>query len=187
MEPSRLGYSSSYCSATQPCTQHSMPDDRASDLLDMSVPYILSCDLSVGTCQRCLIELQNLGFIRCTEKGAFSPRRCMQVCGAIRGRLGQKARWGPTREYEAWQPQNNSRMQVSHEPNANLSEKEGNTPVTDAETATGQSGKPLVPANSTSDRIASLTSYQGSLSEQPKTEQRKQANSYERTDLADLW
>ena len=153
----------------------------------MSVPYILSCGLTVRTCQRCLIELQDLEFIGLTEKGAFSRKMLHASLWRYRWEAWPESKMRPKREYETWRPQHNSRMQVSHEPDANLSEEEGNTPVTDAETATGQSGEPLVPANSISDRIATLSSYQGSLSEQPETEQREHASSYERTDLTDLW
>lgn len=143
--------------------------------------------LSVRTCQRCLIELQDLGFLRCTEKGAFSRKMLHASLWRYTWQAWPEGKMGPTREYETWRPENNSRMQVSHEPDANLSEDGVNTPVTDAESSTGQSGKPLVPANSTSDRIATLTSYQGNPKGEAETEQREQANSCERADLAELW
>lgn len=143
--------------------------------------------LSVRTCQRCLIELQDLGFIRCTEKGAFSRKMLHASLWRYTWQAWPEGKMGPTREYETWRPENKSRMQVSHEPDANLSEDVGNTPATDAESSTGPIGKPLVPANSTSDRIATLTSYQVPPSDQPETEQREQANSYDRAELADLW
>lgn len=142
--------------------------------------------LSVRTCQRCLIELQELGFIRCTEKGAFNRKMLHASLWRYTWQAWPEGKMGPTREYETWKPENKSRMQVSHKPDANLSEADGTDPLSDAETATEETGKPVIPANSISDRIATLTSYQGSPSEQPETEQREQANSYDRTELDDL-
>jgi len=142
--------------------------------------------LSVRTCQRCLIELDDLGFIRCTEKGAFS--RKMQHASLYRytWQAWPEGKMGPTRDYETWQPDENSRMQVLHDADANLAEADGNTPSPDAEFATGQDGNPVISANSTSDRIATLNSTRGTRDGEPESGQRKQANSCTAAILDDL-
>lgn len=133
--------------------------------------------LSVRTCQRCLKELEELGFIRCTEKGAFNRKVLHASLWRYTWQAWPEGKKGPTREFEKWQPDGNSRMQVSHSPDANLSKVGKTDPATVEDIATDQIGNSLVSADPYSDRIATLTSYQGDATAQPDCQQWKQANS----------
>ena len=67
--------------------------------------------MSEKTCRRCLVELQEKGFIRCTQKGAFS----LKVQHASEWRYTWAAwpevRMAPTRDFEKWRPDGKTRRQ----------------------------------------------------------------------------
>jgi len=67
--------------------------------------------LSARTCWRCFVELQEKGFIVCTEKGGFSRK----VLHSTLWRYTWAAWPGgkpaaPTRDFEKWKPEENSRL-----------------------------------------------------------------------------
>ncbi|MFC4295469.1 hypothetical protein ACFO0A_10425 [Novosphingobium tardum] len=132
--------------------------------------------LSVRTCHRCLVELQELGFIACTQKGAFSRKVLHASLWRYTWQAWPDGKKGPTREYEKWRPDGNTRLQVLSRPIAVSNTKLETDPATDAEIATDESGKSLVSTDAHSDRIATLTGYQGGPLGGEELEQRKQAN-----------
>ena len=142
--------------------------------------------LSVRTCQRCLKELQELGFIRCTQRGAFSRKTMHSSLWRYTWQAWPEGKKGPTREFEKWRPDGNTRMQVLHGADAVLSEDMETDPSPDADIATDEMEKPLVSADLHSDRIATLTIYQGEAQPDPELEQRKQANQDNRAFLDKL-
>lgn len=142
--------------------------------------------LSVRTCQRCLKELERLGFIRCTEKGAFNRKTLHASLWRYTWQAWPEGKMGPTRDYEKWRADGNTRMQVLQRTDADLSDHVETDPSTDADIAADQSGKSVVSAKSWSDRIATLTSYQGEPSASPEKEQRKRANPVSGADLRKL-
>lgn len=142
--------------------------------------------LSVRTCQRCLKELQELGFIRCTQRGAFSRKTLHASLWRYTWQAWPEGKKGPTRDFEKWKPDGNTRMQICPATDANMSEAMETPPATDADIATEETGKSLVSTNSKSDRIATLTIYQGEAQSDLETEQRKQANPDNRANLATL-
>lgn len=82
---------------------------------------------------------------------------------------------GPTRDFEKWKPDGNTRVQVLSSPGAGSDNELETDTATDAEFAPDAIGKSLVSANPSLDRIAPLTSYQGAPSANLEIEQRKQA------------
>lgn len=132
--------------------------------------------LSVRTCQRCFNELVELGFIRCTQKGGFSRKTSHASLWRYTWQAWPEGKLGPTREFEKWEPNGNTRMQVLHEPDANLSDQLKTHPCADASFATDEIGNTVVSANSASDRFATHTIYQSEPSDDLETEQWKQAN-----------
>ncbi len=138
--------------------------------------------LSPRTCLRCLGELQNKGFIVCTLKGAFSRK----VLHASLWRYTWEAwpgKMGPTRDFEKWTPDGNTRVQVLSSPGAVSNTKLETPTAPDAEFAPDGMETWLVSTNRQNAKLAPLTSYQGEPSAAAETEQRKQSNPVERQNL----
>jgi hypothetical protein len=142
--------------------------------------------LSIRTSHKCLQELQELGFIRCTQKGAFNRKVLHASLWRYTWQAWPEGKMGPTREYETWRPDGKSRWQVSSSPVAVSSNKVETHPLLVADIATEQSGKSLVSANPNSAAIATHTIHQAEPSASPETEQRKQASHPDRAILAPL-
>lgn len=126
--------------------------------------------MSARTCWRCLIELQDKGFIACTDKGGFNRKVLHSslwryTWAAWRG--GKPA--APTRDFEKWQPDENSRMQILSEPDANFS-KDGDIEASpDANVASGVSREPQKPVQPRDVNSASLIIDQGDRGGAPPT------------------
>lgn len=133
--------------------------------------------LSDRTAWRCLIELQDKGFIVCTHKGGFNRK----VLHASLWRYtwapwpgGKPA--APTRDFEKWRCVEihgckicNRAVEVSDEPS-------GNIPLSDAKFAPVTLETPHVSVPPQLAEYATLTCYQGDSAAVPESEQRKQAN-----------
>lgn len=143
--------------------------------------------LSARTCWRCFVELQEKGFIVCTEKGGFSRK----VLHSTLWRYTWAAWPGgkpaaPTRDFEKWQPDENSRLKFLSPPDEG-SARNMETPADPvAEIDTDELETPLVSANPDFAETTTLIVYQGDRRSVPETQQRKQANSCTRADLGDL-
>lgn len=67
--------------------------------------------LSPRTAWRCLIELQEKGFIVCTEKGGFSRKISHSTLWRYTWAAWPAGKKGPTRDFENWKPENKPRLQ----------------------------------------------------------------------------
>jgi len=142
---------------------------------------------SVRTAWRCLGELQEKGFIVCTEKGGFSRK----VQHASLWRMtwqpwpgGRPA--APTHDYRKWTPDGNTRLQVSS-PAVEVSARSLETgPASVEETATGNLEKPAVSNDREFAETTTLIIYQGDGNSAAASQQRKHALEHRRADLADL-
>lgn len=132
--------------------------------------------LSVRTCHRCLGELQELGFIRCTQRGAFSRKTLHASLWRYTWQAWPEGKKGPTREFETWRDNGNTRLQVSQSPDAILSDYVETAPLPVADIATEETEKRVVSANSASDSFATHIVYQGKAKTDPEIQRRKQAN-----------
>ncbi len=129
------------------------------------------------TCWRCFLELQEKGFIACTQKGGFSRK----VMHATLWRYTWVAWPGgrpaaPTRDFEKWRCPEIRGCRICNRPVAESDESSGNALLPVAETTTGQSEKPVVSANPHSAETTTLIVYQAEPNGELETEQWKQAN-----------
>ncbi len=131
--------------------------------------------LSPRTCLRCLQELQDKGFIVCTQKGAFSRKVLHASLWRYTWQAWPEGKMGPTRDFERWKPDGNTRVQVLSPPGAVSDHHMETDALPDADIAPGPDGKCDVSADPSLERIAPLTSDQGEPSTDPETEQRKHA------------
>jgi hypothetical protein len=99
--------------------------------------------ISINTAQKCLSELQDLGFIRRTEKGAFSRK----VSHASLWRYTWAAWPGgspaaPTRDFEKWKPDEKTRYQKLTSAVPKIETPERRKAVTVAKIGTAPSEEP---------------------------------------------
>lgn len=132
--------------------------------------------LSVRTCWRCLKELQDKGFIRCTQKGAFSRKVLHASLWRYTWQAWPEGKMGPTRDFEKWQPDGKTRMQNLPRTDANSALETETPPLPDANSAFDEVETPLVSKVSTLEGNATLTIYQREPTQSGETYQRKQAN-----------
>lgn len=67
--------------------------------------------MSEKTCRRCFQELQDHGFIRCTQKGAFSQKVQHASLWRYTWAAWPEGKMGPTRDFEKWRPDGKTRGQ----------------------------------------------------------------------------
>lgn len=145
-----------------------------------------AANLSPHTAKRCLQELVELGFIRCTQKGAFSRKVSHASLWRYTWAAWPDGKQGPTRDFEKWKPDENTRGQVLHATEA-VSALNVETPADPvADFATDEMETPLVSANPSNAKTSTLIIYQGNPDTGLETQQRKQANSCTRAELGDL-
>lgn len=133
--------------------------------------------LSERTAWRCLCELQEKGFIRCTDKGAFSRK----VMHSTQWRYTWQAWPGgspsaPTRDFEKWRCVEIHGCKICNRTVVNCDEPSGNTTDADANSATDELENPLISVGFRSANIATLTLHHGEGAAAPETTARKQAN-----------
>lgn len=76
--------------------------------------------ISARTCWRCLVELEEKGFIACTEKGGFSRKVSHATLWRYTWAAWPDGKKGPTREFEKWKPDGNSRLKFLSVTDANF-------------------------------------------------------------------
>ncbi len=143
--------------------------------------------LSDRTAWRCFIELEDKGFIFCTEKGGFS--RKVQHSSIWRMTWqpwpgGKPA--APTHDYRNWKPDGNTRLKVlspAVEVSANALET---IPPAVEETATGKMEKPAISNVPDFAETTTHIIYQGDGDSAGASQQRKHDLKHRRADLADL-
>lgn len=117
--------------------------------------------MSEKTCRRCLVELQEKGFIRCTQKGAFS----LKVQHASEWRYTWAAwpegKMGPTRDFEKWRPDGKTRRQFLPETAVVSSSQLETSSVTAEDFTAEETGKSQKCDVSTSEETTAHTVYQG--------------------------
>lgn len=143
-----------------------------------------TANLSVPTATRCLQELVELGFIRCTEKGAFSRK----VSHASTWRYTWAAWPGgapaaPTRDFEKWEPDEKTRCKNFRGTVQNSLTPAGEAPVTVKEICTAPDETAHVSVGDQNKESCTHIIYQGDTDLFLETEQRKQANSCTRAEL----
>lgn len=142
------------------------------------------CGLSIPTAKRCLEELQEKGFIRCTQKGSFSRK----VLHASLWRVTWVAWPGgrpaaPTRDFEKWAPDGNTRCK-NFRPSVQVSSIEAETNGASVqETYTANPANPHVSISQSNKETCTHTIYQGDSLSTLGMEQRKQANNHEGENL----
>lgn len=134
-------------------------------------------NISVRTAWRCLVELQDKGFIVCTEKGGFSRK----IQHATTWRYTWVAWPGgkpaaPTHDYRNWKPDGNSRLQSLSGAVAVSAPEMETGPSTVEDIATGQMEKPTVSNDPDFAETTTLTVYQGDRCSPPATATWKQGD-----------
>ena len=142
--------------------------------------------LSPRTCLRCLEELQEKGFIVCTQKGSFSRKVQHASLWRYTWQAWPEGKKGPSRDFEKWTPDRKQRVQVSQETGAVSNIEQETDTATDADIAAEETGNARKCDVSTFVRIAPLTIYQREAGSGQETERRKQANPNGRAELAFL-
>jgi DNA-binding Lrp family transcriptional regulator len=98
--------------------------------------------LSARTCWAALKELQDKGFIRCTQKGSFSRKVQHASLWRYTWVAWPEGKIGPTRDFEKWRPEGKTRMQKLSSTDAISGERLETTPTMDANSAAEETGKP---------------------------------------------
>lgn len=143
--------------------------------------------LGERTCWRCLIELQEKGFIACTQKGGFNRK----VLHSSLWRYTWQAWPGgtpaaPSRDFEKWRCTEIRGCKICHRTVVVSDEPSGNTTAPVADIATEE---PAINGNVRCFHLAettTLTINQGDRGGALETEQRKQASPISRADLGAL-
>lgn len=152
-----------------------------------------AANLTPHTANRCLQELVDHGFIRCTQKGAFSRKISHASLWRYTWAAWPEGKLGPTRDFEKWKQDENSRCRNLHA-TVSVSALEMETPagaVAEFDTDTLETS--LVSVDAENAKTDTLILYQGEAGSVSETEQRKQANlpswaisAFPSDDLADL-
>lgn len=142
--------------------------------------------LSVRTAWAALQELQEKGFIRCTQKGSFSRKVQHASLWRYTWAAWPEGKMGPTRDFAKWQPNGKTRMQFLPSADAISSEALETPPLTDASFASEETGNPQKCDVSTSARIATLNSNQREPKAGHGNGDWKQPASSDRPELAEL-
>ena len=143
--------------------------------------------LALNTVCKALAELQEKGFLYCSEPGGFSrktPHAAKYGFTWIAGQSGSVQR-APTHAYAKWSPEN-QRSQFLTGTVSVCDEPLETEALNVAETETAETEKRLVSANHHLSETKTLTVSQGLGPAQLETEQRKQANSNRAAFLASL-
>lgn len=114
--------------------------------------------LSVRTAWTALQELQEKGFIRCTQKGSFNRKVQHASLWRYTWAAWPEGKMGPTRDFEKWRPDGKTRMQFLPSADAVSSDQLETTPVAEADFTSEETGKPQKCDVSTSARIATHNS-----------------------------
>ena len=132
--------------------------------------------LSRNTVCKAIAELQDKGFIYCSEPGGFSRKTRHAAKYGFTWLAGPKGEHrAPSHAYAKWSD-GNSRSQILTATGAVSDIGVETDPLTGADIEPVETEKPLVSANSCLSEIEPQTVSQGLGSDQAETEQRKQAN-----------
>lgn len=104
-------------------------------------------NLSPATAKRCLDELQDRGFIRCTQKGAFSRKVQHASTWRYTWQAWPEGKMGPTRDFEKWKPGGNTRCQKLQKPVLVSDAKLETTCAPVAKSIAADGGNSLISAN----------------------------------------
>lgn len=133
--------------------------------------------ISPRTAWRCLIELQEKGFIVCTEKGGFSRKISHSTLWRYTWAAWPAGKKGPTRDFENWKPENKTRLQILSGAVAVSAGNMETPPGPVEEIATDELETPHVSDVSILAKTTTLTISQGLPPDGAELQQRKQANS----------
>lgn len=97
--------------------------------------------MSEKTCRRCFQELEEKGFIRCTQRGAFSQKVAHASLWRYTWAAWPEGKMGPTRDFEKWRPDGKTRGQFLPETAVNSTEAMETQPVTAANSTAEETGK----------------------------------------------
>ncbi|MBN8844310.1 MAG: winged helix-turn-helix domain-containing protein [Sphingomonadales bacterium] len=138
--------------------------------------------LSSRTCWRCFAELQEKGFIVCTQAGGFSRKVSHAALWRYTWAAWPEGRKGPTRDFEKWKPDGNSRLKFLSVTDANFA---GNLETPGEPVAKNSTGNLETPQDSDVSNFAETTtliSYHGDPHGDPVSDQRKRAETTSRPD-----
>lgn len=142
--------------------------------------------LSVRTAWTALQELQDKGFICCTQKGSFNRKVQHASLWRYTWAAWPEGKMGPTRDFEKWRPDGKTRMQFLPSADAISSEAMETTPLTEASFAPEETENPQKCDVSSSARIATLNSNQRGAKAGHGNGAWKQPARLDRPELADL-
>ena len=150
-------------------------------------------NLSAHTANRCLIELEEKGFIACTQRGGFSRKVSHSSLWRYTWAAWPAGKKGPTRDFEKWKHDEKSRCGNFPATVSNFSPDVETPPDAVSNIGTEEMETSDVSDVSTQANIGTLISYQGEAHGESDFQQRKQANSssgaisaFPWDDLADL-
>lgn len=138
----------------------------------------IASGVSDRTAWRCLLELQDKGFIVCTRKGAFNTKVLHSTLWRYTWAPWPKGRpAAPTRDFENWRCLEKHGCKICTRTGEVSDEPSGNIPAPDAKFSPDDRETPHVSVGDSFANIASLILHQGDSAAVPETEGRKQANS----------
>lgn len=117
--------------------------------------------LSAGTCLRCLKELEDKGFLRCTEKGSFSRKVQHASTWRYTWQAWPEGKMGPSRDFEKWRADGKARVRKLKETDAVSLTRLETDPLPGAGIAAEEMEKAQICDVSDLDKVAPLNCYQG--------------------------
>jgi hypothetical protein len=116
--------------------------------------------LSERTCIRCFRELEEKGFIACTQKGSFDRKVMHASTWRYTWAAWPEGKKGPTRDFEKWRPDGKTRARDLREAGALSANQVETVGVSEAEIASEEPGKSRNCDLSRSEETAALNSNQ---------------------------
>lgn len=135
-----------------------------------------AANISTRTAKRCLDELEVKGWIECTQRGAFDRKVSHASLWRYTWAASPACKKGPTRDFEKWTPDGNTRGQFLQPPVLLSAPDLETLRGAVADITIGEMETPLVSTNPQSAKSTTHTSYQREGSADPETTGRKQAN-----------
>lgn len=142
--------------------------------------------MSEKTCRRCFQELEEKGFIRCTQKGAFSQKVAHASLWRYTWAAWPEGKMGPTRDFEKWRPDGKTRGKFLPETAVISSARLETTTATAADFTAEETGKPQKRDVSTSVDSTALNSNQREARATASDGNWKQPAPSSRPELAEL-
>jgi DNA-binding Lrp family transcriptional regulator len=142
--------------------------------------------LSARTCLRCLKELEDKGFLRCTVKGSFSRKVQHASTWRYTWQAWPEGKMGPSRDFEEWRADGKARVRKLEETDAVSNTRLETDPLSGAGIAAEETEKAQICDLFNFDKVAPLNCYQGDAGNVFGLIRRRQRHAEKADSLSDL-